>query len=185
MITKIFAVAIIPFFFFIANANCLNNRCFDKEIIIDNQQVPIAGFANLKYYFFDVYDAVYYSSDTQPVSKSSPDQIRVLTIYYKISFNKEDFAKAGDDQINKFIDVNINDFKSALETLNAAYVDVKEGDSYTLQYIPEKGTSLILNNNKVLVTVPGAEFAKLYFRIWLDKENPIDEELRNNLLKTR
>lgn len=67
--------------------------------------------------------------------------------------------------------------------LHNAYQDVQKGDSYYLCYDAQQHqTTLTLNDTK-LVTVPSAEFAKVYFGIWLGEIKPIDERLRERLLR--
>ena len=67
--------------------------------------------------------------------------------------------------------------------LHSAFLDVKKGDSYYLCYdAPQRLTTLTLNDTE-LVAVPSKEFAEAYFGIWLGAVQPIDEKLRDLLLK--
>ena len=60
-------------------------------------------------------------------------------------------------------------------------MDVKPGDAYTLTHVPGRGTALRLNG-RLLVRLPGDDFAPAYFRIWLG-EVPICPKVRDVLLK--
>ena len=53
---------------------------------------------------------------------------------------------------------------------------------YGMTYLPSDGTSLSLNGER-LVSVPGAEFARTYFGIWLKPNDPLSKDLRRNLVK--
>ena len=54
------------------------------------------------------------------------------------------------------------------------------GDRYALSYVPGQGTELTLNGRR-LVLVEGADFARVYFAIWLG-ERPLDDGMRDRLL---
>ena len=69
--------------------------------------------------------------------------------------------------------------RERLELINRAYRDVREGDSYTLTYVPGKGTTLRLNGSP-LVSIPGHVFATAYFRIWLG-DDPMGVSMRDAL----
>lgn len=58
-----------------------------------------------------------------------------------------------------------------INKLNAAYDNVERGDTYTLQYHPKSGTTL-LRNGKVVETIAGADFQRAYFSIWLGPDSP-------------
>lgn len=65
--------------------------------------------------------------------------------------------------------------------LNAAYTTVRRGDQSALSYEKGHGTSLEINGHPI-ITIPGDDFAPLYFRIWLG-DQPISTEMRDQLLK--
>ena len=67
-----------------------------------------------------------------------------------------------------------------IEALNALYRDVEPGDRYAITYVPGRGTELALNGD-ALGTIPGAEFARAMFAIWLGAK-PLDASLKAQLL---
>jgi hypothetical protein len=67
-----------------------------------------------------------------------------------------------------------------VQKLNEAYTTVRDGDHSSLTYRRDVGTTLRINGEPV-VTVEGADFAQLYFQIWLG-EKPISRSLREALL---
>ena len=69
-----------------------------------------------------------------------------------------------------------------LQPFYGFFRDVKPGDRYSINYLPEKGTELRFNENP-LGDVPGADFAAAYFGIWLGDE-PISTGFRDRLLDT-
>lgn len=60
---------------------------------------------------------------------------------------------------------------SRIEALNQAYQDVGPGDRYTLRYEPGLGTSL-LRNGQLKQRIPGDDFHRIYFSIWLGPDAP-------------
>ena len=104
-----------------------------------------------------------------------------LQLGYHRGLTAVDIIKGGDELLRRNLDAaTLTALGGRLAQLNRAYVDVKEGDSYTLTYVPSVGTTLRLNG-KSLVTIPGHDFASAYFRIWLGKD-PISGALRDQLL---
>jgi hypothetical protein len=64
--------------------------------------------------------------------------------------------------------------------INQAYTSVQEGDHSSLTFIPGTGTTLRINE-ELQVTIPGDDFARLYFQIWLGPKS-ISDSLRDALL---
>jgi len=121
--------------------------------------------------------------------KLSPESIladvpRRLEISYFWSIDAEDFAKATIDGISRNVEpTTYADLEGGIEQINALYEDVEPGDRYALTYVPGVGTELALNDRR-LGSVAGADFSSALFSIWLGDE-PIDEDLRDQLLETR
>ena len=71
--------------------------------------------------------------------------------------------------------------RDAVEQLHLAYRPVEKGDCYVLQYDPEQGTRLVLNQQSLItITEPG--FKAVYFGIWLG-DDPLSPRLKDNLLE--
>lgn len=58
--------------------------------------------------------------------------------------------------------------------------DVNKNDVYDFIYAPANGLN-VLKNGKVLGVIPGLEFKKAFFGIWLS-DSPVDKDLRKALL---
>ena len=63
------------------------------------------------------------------------------------------------------------------------YPDARNGDRCAIQYIPGYGTELT-HNGRLMGLFPGADFARIYFSIWLG-DRPASVRLRNDLLNTQ
>lgn len=58
--------------------------------------------------------------------------------------------------------------------------EVKKGDTFDFVYEPTQGL-YVLKNKKALGVIPGLEFKKAFFGIWLS-DSPVDKNLRKALL---
>jgi hypothetical protein len=72
-------------------------------------------------------------------------------------------------------------WKTKLDGIQSAYVDVKEGDSYTITAIPGQGTWLHLNGEELFASEDG-DFGLWYLDIWLG-DPPIDAGLKKALME--
>ncbi len=135
--------------------------------------------------FIKVYDAALYAdteSDSQVVM--DPQTSRCLKLTYDVSLTVKDFVLGAETILaRQHSPEGIAKLRQKIDMLHAAYRDVKQGDSYYLCYdAPERLTKLTLNDTE-LVAVPSTEFAEAYFGIWLGAVQPIDDKLRDRLLK--
>jgi hypothetical protein len=86
---------------------------------------------------------------------------------------KEAISNGFDDNAKKTLKAQIDQFTSALEPF-------KVGDEMSVTYLP--GTGTVLNvKGKDKLTIPGMEFAKALFGIWLGPKPP-SAELKKGLL---
>ena len=58
--------------------------------------------------------------------------------------------------------------------------DVSTGDFYEFIYLPDAGTN-VLKNSEYIDTIPGIEFKKAFFGIWISN-NPIQKNLKKAML---
>lgn len=128
-----------------------------------------------------VYDARLHLGAGEPPSKVFADIPVRLQLTYHRGFTAGEIVQGGDTLLARNVKAEtLAALRGRLELINRAYRDVREGDSYTLTYVPGKGTTLRLNGSP-LVTIPGQDFAAAYFRIWLG-DDPISESMRDALL---
>lgn len=128
-----------------------------------------------------VYDARLHLGAGEPPTKVFADIPVRLQLTYHRGFTAAEIVQGGDTLLARNVKAEtLAALRERLELINRAYRDVREGDSYTLTYVPGKGTTLRLNGSP-LVTIPGQDFAAAYFRIWLG-DDPISESMRDALL---
>lgn len=130
----------------------------------------------------DVYVAGLYveakSSDPKAILRA--DQTKQLVMRFVRSVGKEKLAEAWTEGFDK----NAGDQRAALASdlakLNAAMTDVKKEDRITLTYQPDTGVAVSVKGKNDVV-IPGADFQRVLFSIWLGP-NPPNVALRDGLL---
>lgn len=150
---------------------------------IDNMELHGEGQA---YYlkFIKVYDAALYTK--QPASEEEILQGTVskcLLLEYDVSLKQKDFVKAADTVLaRQFSPAQLEEVQDEIDTLHSAYKDVKDGDKYTLCYDSQENSTVLSYNGAEIAKIVSKSFARVYFSIWIGKESPLDEKLRDNLL---
>jgi hypothetical protein len=134
--------------------------------------------------FIKVYDASLYTEQS-----ASEDEIlqgavsKCLLLQYDVAVKQKDFIKAANTVLNRqFTTEQLERVRIEIDQLHAGYQDVKDGDQYTLCYDNRKATTTLSHNGEEIVRILSKTFAEVYFSIWLGKEKPLDDRLRDNLL---
>ncbi len=128
-----------------------------------------------------IYNIALHLGAGQGRSEALADVPMRLELVYHRAFSASEIIKGGDALLRRNVNGTMFDrLAPRLSKFNRAYVNVKPGDTYSITYVPGRGTTLRLNGN-ALATIPGYDFAASYFRIWLGEE-PMSSSLRDNLL---
>lgn len=146
---------------------CESNICFETKV--NNPQMSLLGVSKFKYLFFDVYVAALYAevSLNNQSNIFDPNKSARLIIKYLREIRKEDFIQSTKELVksNKTIDLTLVEQKFI--KVYEAFEDVRQGDSYRLDYIPwGQETCLFLNDEKKICQ-SGSEFYKAFFGIWI------------------
>ncbi len=160
---------------------CKDSVCFEPAVKIAGRDIPLKGMGLLEYVRFDLYTAALYApAEVKTIDAVLGNAPKSLILRYHRTIKKEIMIKASRDRILKNPEVNSTALEDRLKQLDAAYQSVKKGDRYELRYEPGAGTSLILNG-KLQATIPGKDFQKAFFGIWLSRV-PLNKKLRDSLL---
>lgn len=157
---------------------------FAPVITIGGTEIPLRGGGLFRYaVVFRVYaGALYAPADVADIDILGDDVPKRLELHYLLDISAEDFRRSGTALIKQQQGPEVlQALSERLEAFNAAYQDIHEGDRYALEYHPDHGTRL-LKNGKELVRVPGPDFARAYFGIWLDPLEPLSSKFRDDLL---
>jgi hypothetical protein len=91
------------------------------------------------------------------------------------SLQKGIIKSIGEENLSKFT-VQLDLLEKLLNRENT-----NNGDNFNLIYTPLDKSIWVYKNNTLEGKIPGLEFKKAFFGIWLG-QNPVDEELKNRLL---
>jgi uncharacterized protein (DUF2062 family) len=146
---------------------------FPPTVSIRGEDLRLQGVGVLRYKrLISVYDAALYRGD---------GGAQRLDVLYRVNARAEQFEKAGEDVlVRNYAPGELAPFQDRLRLINTWYPDPKKGDRCTLTFFPGQGTELTFNGTSLGV-IPGDDFARLYFSIWLG-EDPASVSLRNQLL---
>jgi hypothetical protein len=163
-------------------AKCCSEACFEPLVRIDEiREVKLRNCVKYTYLWFDLYNAAFYSDPAGACGDIfSPDCSKKLELRYLRDFSVKNFTEGAETILEKQGLLKENSIKLSVALFHSFYRPVEKGDSYALQYTPEKGTSLVLNG-KTLGTIKGHEFANAYFGIWLGKDS-LDDKSGQQLL---
>jgi hypothetical protein len=133
---------------------------------------------------FKVYEAELFAPpDASPETIVNAETPRCLRLTYAASVKVDDITKAADIIMARQQDeATIARIRSELDTLNTSYRDVKKGDVYLMCYDDTTRSTTLTLNDESLVVIESAEFASVYFGIWLNENEPISTSLREDLL---
>jgi len=156
---------------------------FDRSVDAMDQRLQLHGTGLLKYMvFIKAYAGALYLPESVPSDHVLKPVAKQLVLEYFHHIKGEDFASATQIKIADNSTANqVKGLQSRIDDLGALYRDVKPGDRYALTYIPNQGTTLSLNGES-LGSIPGDDFARAVFAIWLGV-NPIDQKFRDQLLR--
>lgn len=134
--------------------------------------------------FIKVYDAVFYSDRHIRDQKLFGENVsKCLHLVYDVDVKREDFIRAANEVLRRQITGEaLSVVKSRIDKLHSSYIDIRKGDSYSLCYDGNDAETTLFHNGSYVVSIDSAEFARVYFAIWLGGDKPLDEKLRDDLL---
>jgi hypothetical protein len=135
-------------------------------------------------YFMDMYvGALYVKSKTKEAQKII-DADESMCIQLQIVsglITSEKMNEAVDEGFEKSSKGNLASLQSKINQFKAVFNEkINKGDVYQLVYDKIKGTQ-IYKNNKLSCTIPGLDFKKALFGIWLC-DKPADSGLKDKML---
>ena len=133
----------------------------------------LQGSGRLNWWGFHIYDASFYRAG----APSSPEF--AIDIRYQKSFSGISIANTSADEMKK---MGVPDAQVALwgKELQKVFPNIESGQTLTAVYVPKQGT-IFYHDGKRIAQIPGAEFSKAFFGIWLDPKTSVPK-LRNELL---
>jgi hypothetical protein len=135
-------------------------------------------------FFMKVYESSLYlksaSSNAEEImNKDAAMAVRIDVVSSLVT--PEAMKTALNEGLEKSTGNNTGPIIKEIEQLNSTFnSEVGSGDFYEFIYLPDAGTN-VLKNSEYIDTIPGIEFKKAFFGIWISN-NPIQKNLKKAML---
>lgn len=149
----------------------------DNKLVLNGQGTRVVFF--MKVYQGSLYLETKSSDADQILNNNTPMAIRIDVTSEMVTADA--MKKALSEGLAKSTNNNTGPITTEIEQLSSSFNSaVSSGDAYEFIYIPEIGTH-VLKNNEFIELIPGLEFKKAFFGIFLSK-NPIQKNLKKAML---
>jgi hypothetical protein len=155
-----------------------------NSVNFHGQELVYNGAGVRKKMWFKLYSGgLYLQEKTSDASGiMTADETMVIRLYITsgmISSSK--MINAVDEGFEKSTNGNTAPFSSKIETFKNFFSDeINDGNIFDIAYIKDKGV-YVYKNSKELGIIPGLEFKKALFGIWLG-DKPADKKLKKGML---
>jgi hypothetical protein len=158
-----------------------------RTIEFQKRPLQLNGFGTRSKMWVDVYVQALYltnlTQDAQYILESDTEMAVRLQILSNLVSSKK-LSKSLNKGMEKSVgEENMKQFESQILLLESllSSEDTKKDDAFNLIYNPIDTSIWVYKNDKFEGKIPGFEFKKAFFGIWLSN-NPVDEDLKNDLL---
>ncbi|MCE9614490.1 MAG: chalcone isomerase family protein [Lentisphaerae bacterium] len=155
---------------------------FGRELTVGDQPLVLKGAGVLRYKrIVPVYVAALYVAPQSAGQDVLGTVAKRLEVEYLVKADARDFNEAGERILKASLTpAAYADLRVRIEQIQALYPNPVPRDRCALTYQPGAGTELRYNG-RVLGVIPGDDFQRAYFGIWLGSE-PASVALRTALL---
>ena len=156
----------------------------NDQITLDGETLILNGAGIRSKFVVKVYVGSLYLAKKQGNPQAVIDadvksRIGMQFLYSKV--DKKKTVAAWNEGLEKNLDAaTLASLKPRIAEFNAMFPDLLEGDHVTLDYIPGKGTEVVINGVSKGV-VKGADFNRAVKSIWLGKK-PVTGDLKEAML---
>ena len=155
-----------------------------QTVTVENNQLVLNGAGIRKKFFFKIYVGALYLTTRQSnvdaiLADQGPKSI-VMTFLYKEVETKKLVDGWNEGFANNSSAREINKLKERINRFNRMFATVHRGDEIRLDYLPDKGTQVMINHS-VKGIVEGEDFSRALLKIWLGPE-PADSNLKDAML---
>jgi len=132
-------------------------------------EAQLVGGGEMRIFGFAIYDAQLWSAASAPGEAVAMRAPFALQLTYKRSISREDLVAASLKEIRRLADQELDPLllKRWAQEMNAAFVDVQNGDRITGVFLPGEGARFYVGATLQHVVTDQA-FAQAFFSIWLD-----------------
>lgn len=134
--------------------------------------------------FIKVYDASLFGSENAMRKNILSSTVsKCLHLAYEVDIEKSIIVESATAILSRqFPQEVLARFDRDIDQLHQSYQDVQKGDRYTLCYDRDTSITTLAFNDAEVVSVTSPGFAEIYLSIWLGETEPLDENLRDDLL---
>jgi len=163
----------------------VNGVTVPRKIEVQNKTMQLNGAGGRSKMWLEVYVQALYltqlSQDPKFIIDSDTEMaIRIEITSSMVSSNK--LTKAMNSGFEKSAGSNLEELRPRIEQFKTLLSDpITEKDVFVLWYNPFDQTVNVIKNEVVKGKVPGFDFKKALFGIWLS-DKPVDEALKKHLL---
>ncbi len=155
-----------------------------KDIEFEGKTLILNGKGTRVVFFMKVYEGSLYletkSSDAEEIINSNTSMALRIDVTSEM-VTADAMKKALNDGLEKSTNNNTSHISDEIKQLSSSFNSaVNSGDFYEFIYIPEIGTH-VLKNNVLVEIIPGLDFKKAFFGIFLSN-NPIQKNLKKAML---
>lgn len=156
-----------------------------RTISFENKTLQLNGAGSRSKMWVEVYiQALYLSQLSQNPKEIINDNlemsIRIEITSALVSSGK--LTRALHAGFEKSAGADFESYKPKMELLKSFLADeITKGDVFELTYSTTDTSIWIIKNGELKGKIPGFDFKKVFFGIWLG-DKPVDEELKNSLL---
>nr|WP_315159436.1 chalcone isomerase family protein [uncultured Flavobacterium sp.] len=165
----------------------INGVTVPRTIDFENQKLQLNGFGSRTKFWTEVYVQALYLTQLSEDAKDILDSDTNMGIRLQITsslVSSQKLSKSLHKGIIKSIgEENIPQFKMQLDLLEKLLnrETTVENDAFNLIYSSNEKSILVYKNDQLEGKIPGFDFKKAFFGIWLSN-NPVDTELKDALL---
>lgn len=150
----------------------------------DGTVLQLNGAGIRSKFFMDIYIAELYleypSNKVSEVLDTSGRKRIVMHFLYKEVGKDKLIAGWNEGFVGNSQPEEVSKLQERIDQFNSMFVDVKKGDEIVLDFIPSRGTVVIIAKQEKGV-IPGADFNGALLKIWLG-EKPVTKGLKAKLL---
>ncbi len=152
---------------------------------VSGQQLHLMGMGLRKKLWFKVYIASFYlQTPTEDAALAiSSDQVKRVEMHMLRDLERGKITEAVQGGFEKNSAAELPRLQGRLDTFLKSIPDLKSGQVILVTYVPGRGT-LIKAGGGEEIALPGKDFADALFSVWLG-QHPVDDELKNEMLKDR
>ena len=155
-----------------------------QTIEFKGSNLTLNGQGTRVVFFMKVYEGSLYlenkNSDADEIINSNTSMALRIDVTSEM-VTADAMKKALSEGLEKSTNNNTSNILDEIEQLSSSFNSaVASGDFYEFIFIPEIGTH-VLKNNELVELIPGFDFKKSFFGIFLSK-NPIQKNLKKSLL---